>query len=115
MRKFGQINLDPLYQLFEFHLFNRSYEDTTAFTKEIAEEYLVYLDSGPAHVPFHSRSTILKDLESEAQEMLVKKMYGCNHNANKTNYGLVMKLHDEELAPVNFSPPKSSEETPKKN
>lgn len=89
-------NVDPLYQLFEHNLLNRSYEDTNAFLREVAEEYLAYLDSTPAHVPFHIRASLLKDLESEAHEMLVKKMYGCAQEAEYTNQGSVKLLSDEQ-------------------
>ncbi len=106
--------LDPLFQLFEHYLFKRSYEDLSAFTKEVAEEYLAYLDSTTAHVPFHSRSTVMKDLESETHEMLVKRMYGCMKISDYQNYGRVVKVTgDEELVSVDFSPPKSSEENVK--
>jgi len=88
-QKFKQF--DPLYQLFEHNLFNRSYEDITAFTREIAEEYLAYLDSTKAHVPFHLRASLLKDLENETHEMLVKKMYGCVKTRDYVNSGTVRK------------------------
>lgn len=104
-------NLDPLYQLFEYYLFNRSYEDLTAFTKEVAQEYLSYLDSTPAHVPFHSRITVTKDLESEAHEMLVKRMYGCMRTSDYLNFGKVMRVvRGEEIATFDFNPPAPSEE-----
>ena len=106
--------LDPLFQLFEHYLFKRSYEDLSAFTKEVAEEYLAYLDSTPAHVPYHTRSTLIKDLESETHEMLVKRMYGCMKVSDYQNYGRVVKVtRDEELVSLDFSPPTSSEENVK--
>ena len=104
-------SLDPLFQLFEHYLFNRSYEDLSAFTKDVAEEYLAYLDSTLAFVPFHSRATIVKDLETEAHEMLVKRMYGCMRSTDYENYGRVVKVtKGDELAPFDFSFPASSEE-----
>jgi len=67
---------DPLYQLFEHFLMTRSYENPNEFTKQLAENYLIYLDSTPAHMPFEARQTALEDLAGEAHEMLVKRMYG---------------------------------------
>lgn len=88
--------IDPLFQLFEHNLFNRSYEDIEAFTREVAEEYLAYLDSTHAHVPFHLRASLLKDLEGEAHEMLVKKMYGCTKPKDYVNSGTVMSVEPTE-------------------
>lgn len=96
MPKKQKKSVDPLYKLFEHFLFNRSYDDAEAFAREIAEEYLAYLDSTPAHVPFHSRLALLKDLEAEAQELLVKRMYGCIKEHDYTNYGQVMKVTKTE-------------------
>jgi hypothetical protein len=83
-------NIDPLFQLFEHHLLSKSYEDSTAFTKEVAAEYLGYLDSTPAHIPFQFRGAVLEDLESETHQMLVKKMYGCVSINDHLNYGKVI-------------------------
>lgn len=88
--------VDPLFQLFEHNLFNRSYDDIGAFTREVAEEYLAYLDSTHAHVPFHLRSSLLKDLEGEAHEMLIKKMYGCVKPRDYVNSGTVMSVEPTE-------------------
>jgi hypothetical protein len=107
-------NLDPLFQLFEHYLLNRSYDDSGAFTKEVAEEYLAYLDSTLAHVPFHSRSNVLEDLETEARELLVKKMYGCVRASDYANFGKVMRVKKGvELASFDFEPPILSEESKK--
>lgn len=107
-------NSDPLFQLFEHHLVNRSYEDSTAFTKEVAVAYLAYLDSTQAHIPVHIRQAILEDLESEAHEMLVKKMYGCVQKTEHENYGRVIKITKNELSTFDFQAsalPQNSEET----
>lgn len=95
-------NIDPLFQLFEHHLVNRSYEDSGAFTKEVAQAYLAYLDSTQAQIPAHIRQTILEDLESEAHEMLVKKMYGCVQKSEHHNYGRVIKIRQNDLSTFDF-------------
>ena len=103
--------LDPLLQLFEYYLFNRSYEDIAAFTKEVAEEYLSYLNSNVAFVPFHSRTTLLKDLESEAHEMLVKRMYGCMNLSDYVNSGRLVRLKGRAaITLLEFAPPAASSE-----
>jgi len=97
--------LDPLFQLFEHFLMTKSYEDSTAFTKQLAEQYIGYLDSTPAHVPFDRRSHVLEDLTQEAHEMLVKKMYGTVKASDYENSGVVMRLVEEdEFRPLEFNP-----------
>ncbi len=108
-------NVDPLFQLFEHYLLNRSYEDSAAFTKEVAEEYLSYLDSTPAHVPFHVRTNLLDDLTSETHEMLVKKMYGCVRVSDYVDYGKVTKVTRNEPGSFEFNPSAMAEEMSKKS
>ena len=107
------LNIDPLFQLFEHFLVTRSYEDSAAFTKQLAEHYLAYLDTTPAHVPFEARASVLEDLEGEAHEMLVKKMYGCVNKDDYTNYGQVIEVQDEEFSTFALAAPGSpSNKTP---
>ena len=107
---------DPLYQLFEQHMLTKSYEDSNAFTKEVANQYLVYLDSTLAHIPLHIRSSVLEDLESETHEMLVKKMYGCVKNTDHVNFGKVIQVYEAELKAIEFCiPAPNSEEKTDKN
>jgi hypothetical protein len=91
---------DPLLQLFEHFLTTRSYESSAQFTKQLAENYLVYLDSTMAHMPFEARQLVLEDLASEAHEMLVKRMYGCRTTAEVS--GQVFQFRDGKV--VNPSP-----------
>lgn len=110
-----QKSVDPLFQLFEHYLLNRSYEDSAAFTKEVAVEYMSYLNASPAHVPFHVRKPMLEDLETETHEMLVKKMYGCVRVSDYLNYGKVISVRKgTELETFDLAPPSSSEEPAKK-
>lgn len=107
--------LDPLFQLFEHYLLTKSYDDATKFTKEVATEYLNYLDSTPAFVPLYARGAVLEDLELEAHEMLVRKMYGCTTATDYSNSGTVMRVNWEEpLRPVSYQTRKTRvEETEK--
>ena len=83
-------NLDPLFELFESYLMNRSYEDAGAFTRQLAQDYVAYLDSSPAHIPLHLRESVMEDLELEAHELLVRKMYGCVRQKDYENCGKVL-------------------------
>jgi len=97
-------HLDPLQQLFEHHLLHKSYEDAEAFTKEVAKEYLSYIDTTLAHVPIHVRAAVIEDLESEAHEMLVKKMYGVAPANHPSNFGRVLELapNQRKLKAIDF-------------
>lgn len=96
---------DPLYQLFEHHLAHRSYEDSGAFTKEVAQGYIAYLDSTEAHIPLHVRQGVLEELEVETHEMLVKKMYGVVKATDNTNFGRVVKVTKDEILTVDYHAP----------
>jgi hypothetical protein len=89
-------NIDPLFQLFEKHLLSRSYDDAAAFTKQLAKDYLAYLDSTPAQVPVHLRASVLEDLEQECHELLVKKMYGVIVPSDYQNRGKVVAYQRKE-------------------
>lgn len=110
-------NKDPLQQLFEHHLLNRSYDDAGAFSKEIVKEYLGYIDATLAHVPIHLRATITEDLETEAHEMLIKKMYGVETLTESTNFGKVILVEpkNKSLKPIQFFPPPKPESNPEPN
>lgn len=97
MFKIGK-NLDPLFVLFEHHLATRSHENSEAFTKRVAEQYMAYLDSTPAHVPFHVRSHLLEDLTQETQSLLIKKMYGCVRSQDYSNMGNVASVEGTPAA-----------------
>ena len=105
--------LDPLFQMFEHFLLTRSYEDSAAFTKQLAEQYVSYLDSTPAHVPFDRRVHVLEDLTHEAHEMLVKKMYGTVKPSDYENSGVVMRMVDDAgVCPMEFNATTAAEQKP---
>lgn len=110
-------NLDPLFQLFEHHLLTRSYEDSHAFTKEVAREYLGYIDSTLAHVPLHVRAMVVEDLEAEAHEMLVKKMYGVAGATETINFGRVIKVGGakKSLSVFEFLQPNNADDSKPSN
>ncbi len=97
------ISLDPLYQLFEQHLLTRSYDDAAGFTKQLASDYMAYVDSTLAHIPFHLRSQMIEDVEAEAHEMLVKKMYGCMNAGDYLRSGQVNHVtKNNDIIPCTF-------------
>lgn len=88
---------DPLFQLFEHFLLTRTYENSAAFTKQLAENYVAYLDSTHAHMPFEVRQTVLEDLATEAHEMLVKRMYGSKSGEPSETTGHVHHYRDGKV------------------
>ena len=107
-----QKNPDPLFQLFQHHLLKKSYEDSAVFNKEVAAEYLVYLESTSAHIPVGVKATVLQDLEAETHELLVKSMYGCRIHQSSHTYGKVIKIkNNTKLSTYEFTPPETTQES----
>jgi hypothetical protein len=71
--------LDPLYVIFEQHLFNfqDSDADRKVFIGGIVQDYLIYLRKMNIVVPKSLESAIVEELAGQVNTMLVKKIYGC--------------------------------------
>ena len=71
--------LDPLYVIFEQHLFN--FQDADAdrktFIVNIVNDYLTYLRKMRIVIPKSLESAIVEELAGQVNTMLVKKIYGC--------------------------------------
>ncbi len=71
--------IDPLYTIFEQHLYNFQDSDTDrkTFIGKVIQEYLVYLRKMNITVPKSLEEPIVEELASQVNTMLVKKIYGC--------------------------------------
>ncbi len=71
--------LDPLYVIFEQHLFNfeDSEEDRKTFVLGIVQDYIAHLRSLKIVIPRNMEYLILEELFAQVNTMLSKKMYGC--------------------------------------
>jgi hypothetical protein len=71
--------LDPLYVIFEQHLFNfqESDADRKTFIVNIVNDYLTYLRKMRIVIPKSLESAIVEELAGQVNTMLVKKIYGC--------------------------------------
>src|SRR6185437_13633445 len=71
--------LDPLYVIFEQHLYNfqDSDEDRKTFICRIIHEYLVFLRRSNIAVPKSLEQPIVEELYAQVNQMLIKKIYGC--------------------------------------
>lgn len=71
--------LDPLYVIFEQHLYNfqDSDQDRKVFIQHVIGDYLTYLRKQAITVPRSLESAIVDELAQQVNAMLVKKIYGC--------------------------------------
>lgn len=71
--------LDPLYVIFEQHLFNfeDSEEDRKTFVLGIVQEYIAHLRGLKIAIPRPMEPLIMEELYAQVNVMLSKKIYGC--------------------------------------
>lgn len=71
--------IDPLYVIFEQHLFNfqDSDSDRKTFIGNIVDDYLRYLRTHNVTVPKSLEQPVIEELFNQVNTMLVKKIYGC--------------------------------------
>ena len=72
-------NIDPLYVIFEQHLYNFQDSDTDrkTFIATIVIDYLNHLRRMNIIVPKSLEQPIMDELAEQVNSMLVKKIYGC--------------------------------------
>lgn len=69
---------DPLYRIFEKHLYDYQYENRACFLEAVIEEYVREMSLGGRMFITRPEMHKLKlALEQELIEMLVRKLYGC--------------------------------------
>lgn len=73
-----QAQTDPLYVIFEHHLYNfqSSDIDRKTFVGNVIRDYLAYLRKLRIAVPKSLEASIIEELEDHVGTMLVKKIYG---------------------------------------
>ncbi len=71
--------VDPLYVIFEQHLFNFSDSDSDrkTFITHVVNDYISYLRKNNIIVPKSLEQPIIEELGTQVNTMLVKKIYGC--------------------------------------
>ncbi len=70
--------IDPLYTIFEQHLYNfqDSDLDRKTFIDQVVSDYLSYLRKKQIAVPLSLQNIIAEELSDQVNAMLVKKIYG---------------------------------------
>jgi len=71
--------IDPLYTIFEQHLFNfnDSDMDRKTFIDNVVHEYFAYLRKLCIVVPKSLEGPVFEEIAVQVNTMLVKKIYGC--------------------------------------
>ncbi|MEK6706901.1 MAG: hypothetical protein AABZ06_14045, partial [Bdellovibrionota bacterium] len=71
--------VDPLYIIFEQHLYNFQDSDTDrkTFITNVVQDYLTFLRKRKVIVPKSLEDSITEELSTQVNTMLVKKIYGC--------------------------------------
>ena len=70
--------LDPLYVIFEQHLYNNedSSTDRKSFLLNVVKDYLSYLRKKSIAIPRDLEASVAQELAFQVNTMLVKKIYG---------------------------------------
>lgn len=68
---------DPLFVIFERHLYDFNYDSRELFIQGVVEEYLGYLQQQKVLVPAVWKGQLEASLTEEVSDMLVRKLYGC--------------------------------------
>lgn len=71
--------IDPLYTIFEQHLYNFQDSDTDrkTFIGNVVKEYFVFLRKLNIVIPKVYEEAIAEELSEQVKVMLMKKIYGC--------------------------------------
>jgi len=75
----NQRSIDPLYVIFEQHLFNFADPDSDrkTFIAQVVSDYISYLRKNNIIVPKSLEQPIVEELGTQVNTMLVRKIYGC--------------------------------------
>ena len=68
---------DPLFIIFEKHLYDFNYESRELFLKGVVEEYITHLVRQKTVIPPAWKTHLEKTIFEEVSDMLVRKLYGC--------------------------------------
>lgn len=94
---------DPLYVIFEQHLFNFADPDSdrSTFILQVVEEYLAFLKKQNISIPKPLEKAIIDELGTQVNTMLVKKIYGCESSADFLTQGKSLKKKPRTRAKKN--------------
>ncbi len=99
--------VDPLYVIFEQHLFNfqDSDADRNTFISNVVNEYVGYLRKLNIAIPKSLEGAISEELAAQVSVMLTKKIYGC---VNITEFRKASPVAHKKKARAKYSRLKAS-------
>jgi len=68
---------DPLFIIFEKHLYDFNYDSRELFLKGVVDEYISHLIRQKTAIPPSWKLHLEKTIAEEVSDMLVRKLYGC--------------------------------------
>lgn len=68
---------DPLFIIFERHLYDFNYDSRELFLKAVVDDYIGHLVRQKVVIPPMWKNHLEKTLAEEVSDMLVRKLYGC--------------------------------------
>ena len=70
---------EPLYSIFERHLYELSPadRDRDAFVSKVLKDYFQYLRQSCISIPVQLEAAIAEEISQQVRTMLLKKIYGC--------------------------------------
>ena len=68
---------DPLFIIFEKHLYDFNYDSRELFVKGVVDEYIAHLVRQKTVIPPSWKQHLEKTIADEVSDMLVRKLYGC--------------------------------------
>lgn len=68
---------DPLFCIFEKHLYEFNYETRESFVNTVVREYIQYVSKESALIPEARRTLLESTIAEDVSDMLVRKIYGC--------------------------------------
>lgn len=89
-------HFDPLFIIFEKHLYEYPHEDLDLFIATVVNEYIDYLRTHQVLIPEKTYSFLMKDLADEVYDMFVKKVHGCLNLKDFKNNGQVTRLEKRQ-------------------
>ena len=100
--------IDPLYIIFEKHLYDNSYDTPQDFSCAVVGEYVEHLKTNGLLMPDKQAEQIIEDLLDEVKNMLIKKTYGCLSIEDYKQNLDFSKEEDRKLARQRYSQLKKS-------
>lgn len=68
---------DPLFIIFEKHLYDFNYESREIFIKGVIDDYIGHLSLQKVMIPPAWKGHLERTLGEEVSDMLVRRLYGC--------------------------------------